>query len=387
MSRSPFRAPERACAKLRRVEYQLTAEITVPADKPALDELQQYGVAALLDEHLEALAGIEGPDGIEIEPVDHQIMVQADHATITWVLDAPALAFAEDAAQHALKELLERTELLADWSVRRCEVTASDDELAAALEGDSDEDADDEAETIDLIVDTIEVTEEELAERQARLAEAAVQLQAFGPDAFGHVEGAEITAEQAQFAAGAVMRGVELLTEELFADIQTLEDAGTPASEQEVLWVLDELPEQHADQYTALFAKKFLITATILGYRLSQPGWTPPLSTAEALALHLVKVKAEVQLDLAGLAEELPVADMLATFSEAAFEDTDHEQLYADEPAEADGLEFAEWFYPYEHLTKALHPYLTDAALDDADSDDDSDEDDVELDEADEDAE
>jgi hypothetical protein len=354
------------------VEYQLTAEISQPADKPQLDELQQYGVAALLDEHLEALAGIEGPDGVEIEPVDHQILVQSDHATITWVLDAPALAFAEDAASHALKELLERTELLADWSVRRCEVTASDDELAAALEAGPD---DEDESGLDLIVDAIGVSDDEKAARRALLLDTAGQLQALGMDAFGHQPDEAdntISEEHAQLVAGALMRGLELLTEELFADIQALEESGGSAAEQDVLWVLDELPERHADQYNALFAKKFLVTTTILGYRLSQPGWTPPLSTAEALALHLAKAKAEVQLDLASLLDEVPFADIVAAFNEAAFEDLDHEGLYQDAPDGADGLDFAEWFYPYEHLTKALHPYLTDAGLSDDESELDS---------------
>ena len=107
------------------VEYQLTAEVVPPAQTPALDALQRHGVAALLDEHLELLAQIEGPDGVEIEPVDHRIAVEPTGASITWVLDAPALVFAEDAARQVLGELLEHTELLADWSVGRCEVTAS----------------------------------------------------------------------------------------------------------------------------------------------------------------------------------------------------------------------------------------------------------------------
>jgi hypothetical protein len=330
------------------VEYQLTAEIAAPAENPQLDALQQYGVAALLDEHLDALAGIEGPDGIEIEPVDHQIAVQADGAVIIWVLDAPALAFAEDAAQHALKELLERTELLAAWSVRRCEVTASDDELAAALE------ADDEEEEVDfeLVLDPVELSGEDLADRRDALAEAAGQLQAFGAHAFG--QGPD--SEAARLAAGAVIAGVRVLTDELFADIQTLEDTGLAADQVDALWVIDELPERHADCYDAAFAKKFLVSLTILGYRLSQPDWTPPLSTAEALALHLVKSRAENQLAAAGLAEELPIAELFGAFADAAFEDFDHEALYGQD---AEPLPFDEWFLPYEHLTKALHPYLT----------------------------
>lgn len=351
------------------MEYQLTAEITAPAENHSLDALQQQGVAALLDEQLDALAGIDGPDGIEIEPVDHQISVTADGAVITWVLEAPALAFAEDAAQHALKELLERTELLAAWSVRRCEVTASDDELAAALEADGKEGGGrdgyaGEETGFELLVDSAELTEQEQAARRAVLVQAAAGLRAFGPDAFGHQPDSPdsiATAEQAELLAGALMRGVEIMTEELFADIQTLEDTGLPASEVDALWVLDELPARQAEQYTSAFAKRFLITLAILGYRLSQPGWLPPLSTAEALALHLAKAKATGQLVFAGLAAELPADEMLAAFDAVAFEDADHEALYADD---ADGPPFDEWFLPFEHLTTALHPYLADLPAD-----------------------
>lgn len=352
--------------RLPYVEYQLTAEVNPPVDTPALDALARHGVAALLDEHLELLAEIEGPDGVEIEPLDHQIAVHPDGASITWVLDAPALAFAEDAARQVLSELLERTELLSDWSVRRCEVTASDEELAAALRGVSDDEEADVEIEIDLDdLDTVEaigtLDEPDDDERRERLLDAAGALGAFGPESFGFDEDADdddesaITIEATELVAGALMIGLEVVTEELFADVQTLEEAGTPASEQEVLWVLHNLPTRYAGHYTALFAKKFLVTVAVLGYRLEQPEWDGPRTIAEALALRLLKSAAENQLDLAGLLDEVPLARMFEVFDEYAFADIDVAEFFeeadadtADDEDDVDELVLVEWFEPLE---------------------------------------
>ncbi len=342
------------------MEYQLTAEVNPPADTPALDPLQRHGVAALLDEHLELLAEIEGPDGVEIEPVDHRIEVHPDGAAITWVLDAPALAFAEDAARQVLTELLERTELLTDWSVRRCEVTASDEELAAALAG-STEEADVEIE-IDLddlaVVADLGEPGDTDDERRARLVDAASELEAFGPEEFGHDETAEepeISVEAAELVAGALMASLEVLIEELFADVQALEESGAPASEQEVLWVLHDLPTAYAEHYTALFAKKFLVTVAILGYRLAQPEWYGPRCVAEALAIRLLKVAARNQLELAGLLDEVPLDAMFEVFDEHAFAGLDVASFVEDAEDDLDEDDIAElvlveWFEPLERI-------------------------------------
>lgn len=337
------------------MEYQLTAEVDPPADAPALDALQRHGVAALLDEHLELLAEIEGPDGVQIEPLDHRISVHPGGASITWVLDAPALAFAEDAARHVLSELLERTELLTDWRVGRCEVTASDADLAA-MAGADDTAADDAGIEVDL--DGIaESADSDVDERRELLLDAAGELGAFGYDAFGYAESSEdgVSAEAAELAAGALMTGLDVLTDELFADVQTLEDSGAPASEQDVLWALHDLPQRFAANYTAVFAKKLLLTTAVLGYRLTRPEWDGPRSVAEALAIRLLVQAARHQLDLAGLADELPLATMFEVFDEYALDGVDVDDLYADdEPDEVDVAgdpeEFvlADWFEPLE---------------------------------------
>ncbi|HEX5120672.1 MAG TPA: hypothetical protein VFW65_36285 [Pseudonocardiaceae bacterium] len=346
------------------MEYQLTAEVDPPAGTPALDALQRHGVAALLDENLEMLADIEGPDGVEIEPLDHRISVQPDGASITWVLDAPALAFAEDAARHVLGELLERTELLTDWSVRRCEVTASDEDLAAALAG--ADGAGGEDVEIEINLDSIaELADSDTDERREQLLDAAGELGAFGYDAFGFEDdedgdtsgdedGDRISEEAAELVAGALMTGLDVLTDELFADVQTLEDSGSTAGEQEVLWALHALPARFAAHYTAQFAKKFLVTTAVLGYRLTQPEWDGPRSLAEALAIRLVKEAARHQLDLAGLLDELPLARMFEVFDEYALEGVDIEDLYADveidedDETDLDDFVLADWFEPLE---------------------------------------
>ncbi|RLK54121.1 MULTISPECIES: hypothetical protein [Actinokineospora] len=341
------------------MEYQLTADVSPPSDTD-LDPLQRHGVAAVLDEQLELLAGIEGPDGVEVEPLDHRVAVHPTGAVITWLLDAPALSFAEEAARHVLTELLATSELLSDWTLGRCEVIASDDDLAAAL-GQDDPELDDEDEDEEL-------SPEEVAALRDELLVSAGTLRAFGPEAFGHDPAdpdSPVSAEAARLVAGALVQAMEILTDELFADVQELEDAEETASEVDALSVLNQLPLRYAEHYGALFAKQFLVVSAILGYRLAQPGWTPPLCTAEALALHVLKAEAGVQLDLAGLLDELPLKDIFAAFDAHAFADLDHERLFdLDEETGEDeidllgtpGLDIDEWFLP--RGAEVLHPYL-----------------------------
>ncbi|MGX7827185.1 hypothetical protein ACTG9Q_19060 [Actinokineospora sp. 24-640] len=343
------------------MEYQLTADLAPASGTPELDPLQRHGVAALLDERLDLLAGIEGPDGVEVEPLDHRVAVHPGGAVVTWLVDAPALTFAEEAARHVLSEMLEQTELLPGWTVGRCEVIATDDDLQAALGEPADDDDDD--------LDPGELTEEEVEALRAELLRSGAALAAFTPAAFGHVADdpdCPISAEAAALVAGALVQGMEILTDELFADVQELEDAEAAASEVEALSVLNQLPQRYADHYGALFAKQFLVVTAILGHRLTQPGWTPPLCTAEALALHVLKSEAGVQLHLANLLDELPMKEIFAALDRHAFTDLDHERLY-ELPSEAGeddidllgtpGLDFDEWFLP--RSPGVLHPYLT----------------------------
>ncbi|GAA1220753.1 hypothetical protein [Prauserella alba] len=337
------------------MEYQLSAELTAPENGPDLDPLQQVGVVALLDSRLSRLAGIEGPDGVEITPVEHAVHAHLGGANVSWLLDAPALVFAEDATRAVLEQLLEETELLRGWQVKHCAVTATDDQLESALAA-STEPADDGVIEIDP-ADQLELTE-----RRQRLLDASEYLRAFELDAFGFTDGGDVTEQEARYVAGAVMHGVEMVTDELFGDIQLLEDEDGTAVDVEALWVMDELPQQYADQYTALFAKQLLVTTAILGYRLTQEEWTAPLCLAEALALHVVKSRAELELDLADAMPEERAAEIFAHFDDYAFADGAHEELYDVSDLEAFDSDVITWFRPDPRYndTAGLHPYLTD---------------------------
>ncbi|WP_031466387.1 hypothetical protein [Sciscionella sediminilitoris] len=329
------------------MEYQLIAEITAPQGAPELDPLQQLGVVTLIDEQLDTLAGVDGPDGVAVEPLDHQVSGQPDGAVVTMVVEAPALAFAEDGARAVLGELLAETPLLPGWQLTRCAVTASDADLVTAVHGDGDQTAEKEEEAAE--------EGQDLAERRTHLLSYAERLRALGPELFG-TEDEEVTEGHAAYLAGALLEGLEILTDELFADIQILRETEEPVSEQDGLWVLDQLPGRYAERYTALFAQQFLVTTAILGHRLCGPEWPGPSCPAEALALHLVKSLALGQLDLAGLLDELPVERMLAAFDARVFANLDHEWLY--EPDESHGPAFEDWFSPYPEQEGIIHPYL-----------------------------
>lgn len=307
------------------MEYQLKAEVAPPAGTPELDALHRHGVVSLLDEQLDLLAGIEGPDGVEIEPLDHEVSAHPGGASIKWLVEAPALAFAEEAARAVLTELLERTELLADWTVGTCEVTVSDEDLETALE---DEPA--EAEELeDDEVELIELSEDELDERRDLLATASELVTALGTDAFGTEDG--VTPEQARLVQGALAEAVVVVIDELFDDVKALDEDDTTADQHEELLVLDELPKAFADQYSAWFAKRFLIATVIVGERMTEDEWRPPTNAAEALALHVLKGRARTELAASGLLDEDTLKLAFAAFDEQAFDDLEHEDLYADD--------------------------------------------------------
>jgi hypothetical protein len=136
------------------------------------------------------------------------------------------------------------------------------------------------------------------------------------------------------------------LIDELFADIQILDESDSAATEHEVLLVLHDLPERYADQYTATFAKNFLCAAVVLRHQLAEPEWAGPRTIADAHALQLLKTRALTQLEVAGLFDGLPIEPMLAAFDEHVFADWDVDALY-DEDHEPDGDDdVLAWFEP-----------------------------------------
>ena len=305
------------------MEYQLKAEVAPPAGTSELDALHRHGVVSLLDEQLDLLAGIEGPDGVEIEPLDHEVTAHAGGASIKWLVEAPALAFAEEAARAVLTELLERTELLSAWTVRTCEVTVSDEDLATALEEEPGED--DEQDVVELV----ELSQDELEERRALLYADSELVTALGTDAFGSEDG--VSTDQAKLVAGALAEAVTVVIEELFDDIQALDDDDTTADQHDELLVIDELPTASADQYSAWFAKRFLIATVIVGDRLTEDEWRAPTCPAEALALHVLKGRARAELASIGLLDDEALKRAFAAFDGQAFDDLEHEALYGED--------------------------------------------------------
>jgi len=85
------------------------------------------------------------------------------------------------------------------------------------------------------------------------------------------------------------MQGLELLIEELFVDVQTLEEAGTPASEHEVLWVLHDLADPLRRALHRIVREEVPDHHRGPGLRLALPSGTARLHTAEVL---LVKTAA-----------------------------------------------------------------------------------------------
>jgi hypothetical protein len=73
------------------------------------------------------------------------------------------------------------------------------------------------------------------------------------------------------------------------------------------------------------------------------------------LALRLLKTAARNQLELAGLADELPLDEMFETFDGYAFGDLDIDELLAepeaadseDDEDDVDELVLVDWFEPY----------------------------------------
>ncbi len=355
------------------MEYQLTAELVSPPGAPDLDPLQQVGVMSLLDERLNHLVSIEGPDDVEIIPVEHSLEAHLGGAVVSWLLDAPALALAEEAARAVLEQIIDEIDLLEDWEVKHCAVTATDDQLESALAVSMDPDElggqllglDSSADMRTFLLDAEDTDEiqaavrkAELADRRARLLRLGEQLRAFDLSAFGESDGVK-----ARYLAGALLYGVEMLIDELFGDAQLLDDEDATVEELEALWALDELPPQYADRYDALFARRFLVTASVLGHRLTQEHWNGPLCVAEALALRIAESRAEVELDLIEVLEVDHGNGIFSVFNEHALNDLDSDSLYEVSESELDAeLSFDNWFRPRgaSGENPASHPYLTD---------------------------
>ncbi|MET8330641.1 hypothetical protein [Streptomyces sp. NPDC005181] len=368
--------------------YVVTVETRTPEGAPELDELHRVGAIALLQQGLDSVAAIEGPDGIEVDLRDSIVAVHPGGAILTVFVDAPTLEFAEDAIGSVMEEVLERSELLAEWIVESSEVKLHTDlarESLEAAEGPDAPPSDPEVrrahhtapagESVDHAPDT--------EKHEADIRVLAARLYAFTPVSFGVVDPDEredgddefsITPENAELAAGALVHGAEVLIDELFEDVQTLaEEKSNVADCGGPLWLLDDLPSRYALQYDELFARRFLVTAIALTTRFTDGSFQQLGCLAEELVLKLLLEQAQVTLDLYGLLDD-GVSAALDSFADGVYEDMDFEWLYDDsvdgidedpavEPLGITPMGIGSWFTPFND-GRYVHPYAADEPSD-----------------------
>lgn len=378
------------------VMYVVTADTCLPEGCPELDPLQRAGAVHLLTGGLEDLEAVEGPDGVEIEVDDFLVAVHPGGAILKLFVDAPALEFAEDAVRHAVAEVLERSELLASWTIEKCQVELHPEltqrglDAADGPEGPPTDPANRAAQHAEARAAAsasgpsqagLRVESERM---RRKIRSLAPQLQAFGLESFGYSSEEEdeddafgVSREAAELAAGALVYSTTILVDHLFNDVITLSTKKTKAAEREdVLWVLEELPAHYALQYTALFARRLHVTAVALTARLTQPHFGQLSCVAEELLLRILLTEAEVVLETCGLLDD-EVANAWEIFRDEVYEDLDHEWLYnpamdgIDEDPRVAHLGIApmgvrHWFSPFNE-GRYVHPY---AADDEANSDD-----------------
>jgi hypothetical protein len=245
-----------------------------------VDPLQRVGAVALIEDGFDSVEAIEGPDGVDV--LDSIVAVYPGGALLKVFVDAPALEFAEDAVRSVVGELLERSELLADWHIERCEVELHPELAQESLDAADGPDAPSEdptdrkarhAErpTADDGEDDCDAEAKAEAVRGQMLA-LADEVRSFPLVMFGVLDdedediGSEfaVSPEDAKLAAGALVYATDILVDELFQDVQNLIQEDTTAAECDgPLWHFEDLPERYALQYDAPFARRFLVTAAV----------------------------------------------------------------------------------------------------------------------------
>ncbi|MEU5179548.1 hypothetical protein AB0G49_05785 [Streptomyces longwoodensis] len=354
--------------------YIVTVDVGLPGGVPELGPLQRVGAVALLEDGFRAVDTARAPADLRVDLVDSVVAVHPRGALLKVVVDAPALEAAERAVRFLVEGLLERSELLADWPIERCEVVLHSKaalESLEAAEGPDAPPADPAARKArhsePLARAGAGIGYDEDAEAQGarrRMLALADDLRAFPPEAFGGR-----AEEDARLAAGALVWATGVLIDQLFEDVQTLAEEDTTVAEcDSPLWHLEALPARYALQYDSLFARRFLVTVIALTTRFTDGTFTRLSCVAEELALKLLLAEVHVTLETFGLLTA-DVSAALATFADTVYEDMHHEWLYddstdgIDESPVGDALgvspmRFAEWFTPFDK-TRHVHPYAT----------------------------
>ncbi|MGW3864449.1 hypothetical protein ACWEDZ_23570 [Streptomyces sp. NPDC005047] len=366
--------------------YVVTVDAVIPKTTPEMDPLQRAGAVALIEDGFASVEAIEGPDGMEVDLLDTIVGVYPGGALLKVFVDAAALEFAEEAVRLVVGELLERSELLADWQIERCEVELHQElaqESLAAADG-PDAPPDDLADRKARHAERPTAEEDSYdAEAQAEVVRGqmlawADQLRSFPPVMFGVLddedgedeeEGAiefATSPEDAKLAAGALVYATDILVDQLFQDVQTLTEEDTTAAEcDRPLWHFEDLPERYALQYDARFARRFLVTVIAMTTRFTDGSFQQLSCVAEELALKLLLTETNVTLETFGLLDD-GVSAALDAFADNVYEDMDHEWLYDDS---MDGIDesavgaalgvapmaFKAWFTPFNE-GRYVHP-------------------------------
>ncbi|MFE5973623.1 hypothetical protein ACFQ64_15855 [Streptomyces sp. NPDC056460] len=371
--------------------YVVTVDMCLPDGADELDALQQVGASALLEHGFDAVEAIEGPGGVEVDVLETIVAVHPRGSIVKVFVHASSLETAEDAVGSVAAEVLERSELLADWVVESSEVKLHIDltreSLAAAdgpdappsdlrarrarhTAGTGPGDTTHPAPRLDGADDESAEDDEEQADLEAQIRALAPRLVSFDPRPPEGGEAAAIGSEAAELAAGALVYAAEVLIDELYDDVQTLADEETNVAEcRAELWHLAELPPRYGLAYDELFARRFLVTAIALTTRFTDGSFRELGCLAEELVLKLLLQQAHSTLDLYGLLGD-DVAEALGRFADEVYEDTDFEWLYDDardgvdeDPALAGAgitpTAIGTWFTPFDD-DRYVHPYAVD---------------------------
>ncbi|MEU5632763.1 hypothetical protein ACH47C_13920 [Streptomyces rishiriensis] len=372
--------------------YVVTVDTCIPEGTPEMDPLQRAGAVALIEDGFDSVRAVEGPDGVKVDLLDTIVSVHPGGALLKVVVDAPALEFAEDSVQVLVDELLERTELLADWTIERCEVELHQDRARASLDAaegpdappddpaarkarhmaalppeDADEGHDagrDDGESATAVRTRILAMAEELRSFPLTMFGARASerpAEAGGADSTDGADGADGTAgaagaagaagggaagegaEGARLAAGALVYATDILVEELFEDIQVLAQEDASVAECEgPLWHLERLPDRYALQYDARFARRFLVTVIALTTRFTDGSFRRLNCVAEEIALRFLLNQATTTLELHGLLDD-EVSAALDAFTDHVYEVNEVDEVH--EVHDAYGGTGNEWLY------------------------------------------
>lgn len=310
-------------------EYAVTAHVRPPAATDVLDAEQREDVALVLKEFLDQVDSVVGPDGGMILVNSCWAGVYPRGALILIGVHALSLEAAEGGVRAIVGEVLERSEVLSEWTVKRCEVSLNRHLVEAAQRT-----AEDGASTPDELAGRAYehpsrtsgpgyLVEDEAAWAE-RVAGYARTIRAFDAAAFDPAD-----EQRAALAAGALTVASTMFIDELIEDINTLAERGaTVASSRECLLALGELPWRLAAGYGGRFARKFLVAAIMVTGRLSASKWTRPACLAEALALHLVVRRAEQLLLDHGHIDEEEQGQLYADFEARVLDGFDLALLY-----------------------------------------------------------